>query len=349
MAQSRSMYEIKQDAERSRAELAGTVDALRASISGVKQRMEPDSLKAEAAHYAQERGRQIVDAARQNPAQAAAVVALAGWPLYRLARAIPLPIAMIGAGLFLTGTRTGKRVVDTAADRAADLADEVNRRTHDLRENAGDAVEAATGAISSAADRLTTVAAAAAGSAVATAGDAAAAARGAVADAAKNASETAQILSAAGTQAKFDIGQTTAQALGAAGEAAQAAAKHAQEAVRAGAGAVRDKADPIVAFAKENPLIVGGLGLVIGGFLASAIPATAAERGVAGLVGAGVRTGLKSAALKGAAQAAGAAVQAATSGFQQQRQTAAMRECERDLLEEARDDARAADYGTTGG
>ena len=60
-------------------------------------------------------------------------------------------------------------------------------------------------------------------------------------------------------------------------------------------------------WAKVNPLLVGGLGLVVGGFFASAFPATAAERGIADMVGAGLRA----AAAQGAAQAAGAAVRAA--------------------------------------
>jgi predicted nucleotidyltransferase len=59
----RSLYDIKRDAEQTRADLAETVDRLRASVTGARDRLAPDALKAEFSDFARGRGSQLVDAA----------------------------------------------------------------------------------------------------------------------------------------------------------------------------------------------------------------------------------------------------------------------------------------------
>ncbi len=49
-AETRTLYEIKRDAERSRMELAQTVDRLRASVFGARDRMAPDAIRARVSH-----------------------------------------------------------------------------------------------------------------------------------------------------------------------------------------------------------------------------------------------------------------------------------------------------------
>jgi hypothetical protein len=92
----------------------------------------------------------ITAAARRNPMQAVAVGASVACPLLRLARAIPLPVLMIGAGLFFAGSKTGQSAVQKASDMASDLSDEVRRRGHDLSDQVGASVASARDATSDA-------------------------------------------------------------------------------------------------------------------------------------------------------------------------------------------------------
>ena len=93
------------------------------------------SIKAEVSDYVRSRGERLVEdmtaAARRNPMQAVAVGAGVAYPLLRLARAIPMPVLMVGAGLFFAGSKTGQSAVQKASDMASDLSDEVRRRGHD--------------------------------------------------------------------------------------------------------------------------------------------------------------------------------------------------------------------------
>ena len=102
----------------------------------LRQRVSPEAIKTEVSNYARNRGERLLEditsAARRNPMQAVAVGASVAYPLLRLARAIPLPILMVGAGLYFAGTKTGQSATQKASDLAADLSDEVRRRTHDL-------------------------------------------------------------------------------------------------------------------------------------------------------------------------------------------------------------------------
>ena len=113
----RSLNEIRRETEQTRAALTTTVEELRGTVSDtatdIKNRLRPDAIKAEVSGYIKSRGEQLLqdftDMARRNPMQAIAVGASIAYPALRLARAIPLPVLMIGAGLFLTGSKTGQR------------------------------------------------------------------------------------------------------------------------------------------------------------------------------------------------------------------------------------------------
>ena len=85
----------------------------------------------------------VTSAARRNPMQAVAVGASVAYPLLRLARAIPLPVLMVGAGLFFTGSKTGQTASQRASDVAADLSDDVARRARELGEQVQDPASAA--------------------------------------------------------------------------------------------------------------------------------------------------------------------------------------------------------------
>src|SRR6478735_7438845 len=157
----RSLQQIKRETEQTRAGLTNTVEQLRTSVAetatDIRQRISPDAIKAEVSGYIKSKGEQLMndltDAARRNPMQAVAVGASVAYPLLRLARTIPLPVLMVGAGLFFAGSKTGQSITQKASDMASDLSDEVGRRGHDLSAQVGATVNSAKGAVSDAAER----------------------------------------------------------------------------------------------------------------------------------------------------------------------------------------------------
>src|SRR5258707_9791249 len=137
-AEPRSLQQIKRETEQTRAGLTDTVEELRTSVtktvSDIRERIRPEAIKAEVSDYIKGRGEQLLNdvtaAARRNPMQAVAVGASVAYPLLRLARAIPLPILMVGAGLFFAGSKTRQATSQKASDVAADVPGEVARRPH---------------------------------------------------------------------------------------------------------------------------------------------------------------------------------------------------------------------------
>src|ERR1700730_10801908 len=164
----RSLRQIKLETEQTRAGLTDTVEQLRTNVaetaSDIRQRISPDAIKAEVSDYIKSRGERLFNdvtaAARRNPMQAVAVGASVAYPLLRLARAIPVPILMVGAGLFFAGSKTGQAATQRASDVASELSDEAMRRARDLGNQVGDAVSAAK---TYASDRLDRVSSAGAG------------------------------------------------------------------------------------------------------------------------------------------------------------------------------------------
>ena len=171
--ETRSVQEIRREAERTRAGLTNTVDDLRSTITEtateIKDRLRPDAIKAEVSGYIRSRGEELLhnvtELARRNPMQAVAVGASIAFPLMRFARTIPLPVLMIGAGLFFAGSKTGRDLAQKAADIAEDATDEARRRVHDLgdqvsqaasgaKEYAADAVNRAKDSLGKSADQL---------------------------------------------------------------------------------------------------------------------------------------------------------------------------------------------------
>ncbi|HMN70588.1 MAG TPA: DUF3618 domain-containing protein, partial [Rhodoblastus sp.] len=277
----RSVEQIRRDAERARANLTDTVHQLRATVSDaagdVRQRFSAESIRDE-----------LVDAARRNPLQTAAVGALVAWPVMRLVRAIPLPVLMIGAGLFLTGSKSGQDLSRKAVDRAADVAGDLRERAHGLT----DAAKESAGRLSDQAAQL--------------ADDL----RGKVQDAAEKAAAVTSEASARATAFVSEL--TPPSGVGGLDPASIAAATRdgvdtAREAVRSAQRGALSTAEDVLAWAKANPLLVTGLAVAAGGFIASALPPTAAERSVAGKVSGAVR----SAARQGVNAAVGSAALAA--------------------------------------
>ena len=152
MAQdSRTLDEIRRDTERARAGLTETVGELRATVSDtasdLRQRISPEHIKAEVSSYVKTRGEELVEtvtnAIQNNPVQAVAVGATLAYPLLKIVRAIPTPVLMVGAGLYLAGSKRGQDLTQRASVAARDLADEAARRARRFGSDAADAASAA--------------------------------------------------------------------------------------------------------------------------------------------------------------------------------------------------------------
>jgi hypothetical protein len=149
----RSLSDLKQGAERTRAEFTDTVDQLRSkvseTVSDFRERVSPDAIKAEVGDYFRTRGDLLLDKARENPLQAAAIGAGLAYPLLGIVRSIPAPVLMIGAGLFLLGTSSGQKVSRKFGVIATDLSDQIVDRADAVRRNIHDAQDAASDGIAS--------------------------------------------------------------------------------------------------------------------------------------------------------------------------------------------------------
>jgi F0F1-type ATP synthase membrane subunit b/b' len=287
----RSLQQIKQETEQTRAGLTATVDELRTSVteaaSDIRERISPAAIKAEVSGYIRSRGEQLLDevtaAARKNPMQAVAVGASVAYPLLRLARTIPLPVLMVGAGLFLTGSKTGKAATQKASEVASDISEEVMRRSHDLGDQLDKSASAAKSYAAEKLDRLseavaggTSQASRAASNAQSTLASGSAQLQGAAKSVGNSVADAKdQGMRMAGSAA--DTARDAAASAIAAGQRAAAAAKDAGietvRTVRETTSNLSDRAGKtLFETMEQNPLLVAGVGLAVGGLIASVLP-----------------------------------------------------------------------------
>ncbi len=329
----RTLDEIRRETESARAGLTQTVGELKATVadtaSDLRERYSPQAIKDDVTSYIKTRGEELADKVndtiRHNPVQAVAVGATLAYPLWKIVRAIPTPVLMVGAGLYLAGSKSGQQLTQRASAAAADLAGEVERRARtfsaDMADSAVAARDYASGAIQAAGDAASTKAdefrraaastaaelrhkgedlsrsvssqtdqlgrtAAAAGEAFAGEVDHAANQGAGLADAVTGAiRETA----ASVRDKAASVGETAAEATArlrhkvsdTADASLQAAARVRDQATDFGQRASRNVTQTV----SNNPLLVAGIGLVVGGLIASAIPRLRAEKQVFGAAG----------------------------------------------------------------
>jgi hypothetical protein len=314
MTDTRSLQQIKRETEQTRAGLTDTVEQLRVSVadtaSDIRQRISPEAIKAEVSGYIKSRGEALMDditaAARRNPMQALAIGTSVAYPLLRMARAVPLPVLMIGAGLFFAGSKTGQAASQKAMEMASDLSDEVQRRAHDVRDQVGEQAAAAKAYASDNLDRLrdrvssSTERVGQAADQVNEAASQAGATLASGADSLKASADSlkdrAASLGASVADQASDLKDRTLQSVGSMASGLQDIASDATSSARRVAGSVadaglnaaktaRDTASDLTGRAgktlletiEQNPLVVAGVGLVIGGLIASALPRTGIE------------------------------------------------------------------------
>jgi hypothetical protein len=321
-ADTRSLQQIKRETEQTRAGLTDTVEQLKTSVaetaSDIRHRISPSAIKAEVSYYIRSRGEQLMNdvtsAARRNPMQAVAVGASIAYPLLRLARAIPLPVLMVGAGLFFAGSKTGQAASQKASDMAADLSGEVARRAHDFSDQAQETASAVKTYASNQFDRVS--------SAVAGGSDQVkGAADGAGAGIASNSQEIKDSAASAGatlsgqaTRLKDDGPRIAGSAAATVQDIASGAAAAARSAASTVADTGMDAARTIGAKAsdasdragktifqtiEQNPLLVAGVGLLVGGLIASALPRSEFEDDLVGDASTAAKRDVQAAASKG--------------------------------------------------
>jgi hypothetical protein len=329
MTDTRSLQQIKRETEQTRAGLTDTVEQLRSSVadtaSDIRQRISPEAIKAEVSGYIKSRGEQLMEditvAARRNPMQAAAIGFSVGYPLLRIARGIPLPVLMIGAGLFFAGSKTGQAATQKAMDTASDLSDEMQRRAHDVRDQVSEQAAAAkafasdnlvrlrntvssgTERVSQAADQVNE-AANQAGSTLASTSDRLkdkAASLGA--SAADQASElkdrTLRTVGSVASTLQDLASDATSSARRAAGNAADAGLNAAKTARDTASDLTGRAGKTLFETIEQNPLVVAGVGLLVGGLIASALPRSDLEDGLIGGASNSVKKRAQAAASQG--------------------------------------------------
>jgi hypothetical protein len=330
----RSLQQLKRETEQTRANLLDTVEQLRANVSesasDIRERIRPDAIKSEVSQYLRTRAEQLLEDAKRNPMQAVALGASVGYPLLRMARAIPLPVWMMGAGLFLAKSSTGQSLTKKATDAASDLSNTVAQRTREISDRAADAVSTAKSVASEKVTRLTD---AVTGVARYTSDEAAAN----LAAGSEQLQQKTMSFGAAATDASASIREQVGQAGSAAAtnvrdmasDAASAGRKAVETSRNMGlqaARTVQETASNLTERAsnlgqragktfsetvEQNPLLVAGVGLFIGGLIASAIPRSGIEDSLMGEA----KNSVKRQADRAAAGAVRTAKEAAGEGY----------------------------------
>jgi len=249
----RSVEELRRESERSRAELAATVDRLRERIADtaedIRHKVSPQHIKSEVSDYVGQKTQSWVDALKQkamdNPMQAVAAGTAVAVPLLRFARGFPLPLLMMGAGLALASKTVRDRAAEAAApamQKAGEMLDQASERAQALGADVQDRIASA--------QSQTT---------------------GMASDAQGKAAGMADELRSRAAQAAATVGDKVRSGM---------------DAVTGSAGAAKDAAATAPAKARQvigdNAALIGGLGVAIGAILAAALPETRAEAKVMG-------------------------------------------------------------------
>jgi uncharacterized phage infection (PIP) family protein YhgE len=314
-ANEKSLTDLKREAEHTRAQLTETVDQLRSRVSDTvtdfRERAAPDAMKAEIGDYFRMRADALIDRARENPLQTLAIGIGVGYPLVKIARSIPAPILMVGAGLYLLGTSSGQKLSDTVSRKVAAAADGVsdsfgagvdlaNRKLHDTQDAAASSLSAARDTIASGVGSATDKAAAF-GSSFNQLKDAAANLAGSASDGAASLKQRAVgAIGATSDAMSASAAKTGSIVRDRASDAAEfgtnASLRLRDQAVDASLK-LRDQAvdtshkvsSGVSDIVQRNPLLFGGLGLTVGMLIASALPKSDIEKNIMGEASADVR------------------------------------------------------------
>ena len=262
-AEGKSLSELEREAEHTRANLIDTVDELHSRVS-------PQALKEEVKAYARDTGNELIHSlerkARENPLQAVAVAAGLAYPAWRLLANIPAPILLVGAGLAFTrfgassratareanarsGTREGhgegEQLTDSLKRTVQDVSSNLSQTAEGLKQKVADAAEQAKTGVSSGLGAIRSRAAAA------------------ISDTTESARAAASDTMTAATEA---VSGTYRSGIDAASRAGDQVSE-----------SFRQSKESLFETMESHPFLVGGVGLVIGAVIASALPVSHAE------------------------------------------------------------------------
>jgi hypothetical protein len=236
---------LEQNAQRSRADLAETVDELRSRVSGtaddLRHRVSAEGLKEDLRQYVGRTRQEIVHTLKQraseNPLGAVAVgagVAYVGW---RILRTIPAPLLLLGGGLVLlkSGGQDG-----TGGTAAPGYGAPNDVGTGDERKsNVASGMETA---------------------------------RARVGETAANAADAASRMASTAVSAVSDVASSAYQS------GVRATAYAGDRAAQAG----QRTQDIFVETFERHPLLVGSVGVAIGALIGASLPVTEAEQRLLG-------------------------------------------------------------------
>jgi cell division septum initiation protein DivIVA len=239
-----------------------------------------------------------------------AVGAGIAYPLLRLARAIPMPVLLVGAGLFFAGSKTGQSAEQKASDVASDLSDEVSRRGHELSDQVGASVAAARDAATDAVGR--------AGEMMSTGVDRLRDSAGSVLNAQSDTVRDSAASLADTVSAKGRDLNGVVDLAGSASERIRGIASDSSDAVQSTLVSTRDTAvetarnlrnrasvasdragKTVFETIEQNPLLVAGVGLLLGGLIASALPRSDLEDNLVGEASEAAKNRARDAASRG--------------------------------------------------
>ena len=327
----RSLSDLQHDAARSRAEFTDTVDQLRSKVADTvtdfRARVSPGAIKAEASDYFRARADDLVEKARRNPLQAAAIGLGLGYPLLRVVRSIPAPVLMVGAGLYLLGSSSAQNaslrfgqsasrrlgaVADQLSEQVGAGADVVRQNVQSVQDLASDSLTSAREAVSSGLGNFK---------------DQTSIAGATLADGLNQATDRAANFANSASDGMDDIKRKAGEAFSTASDAVRGHVTTTSSALRETASGVADfgtdaaykirdravdtsqRATSIInETLQQNPLLVGGLGLAFGMLIASALPQSDTERSALSSAGAAARKQANDLASKGFDAAKGVAV-----------------------------------------
>jgi ElaB/YqjD/DUF883 family membrane-anchored ribosome-binding protein len=295
----KSVDQLRDESERTREALASTVTELRDRVGDtaaqIKTIVSPTHIKQEIRDYVRQERESLVDAvqrkAKENPLQVAAVAAAVAYPALTLLRALPAPLWLIGAGLFLTSKR-GQQVTGDAKARIDDVVQQGVEKVTDfagsVRSDVEDRVAGARYGVEEVRDSVASTVTGYTDKARASFHDA----RDAVTGAARDGTSKA---TAAVDRLNSTISETT-----------DSMKKRADEMARTSRYAVTD-------FVNDNALLVAGIGAVVGAVIAASIPPSEAENRLFGAGSDKLKAKAREAAAQGIEKAGDIAAEAAGS------------------------------------
>jgi len=261
-----NLSDLQREAEASRADLMHTVDSL-------QNRVSPRALKEDIQEYVRDTRDSMLSNVerriRDNPLQAAAIAAGLAFPLWRFLSSIPAPIVLIGTGIALSQRRTNQVVPASYAARrpnGAGVSDTLSQAAGKLGQTASQAADKLGQTAESIGQHMFSAA-----------------------DAAKQKidtlrSQTADALDDAAHKVQDFASDSAARMSDAVTHAYDTSKDMAGKATHEVELALDRTKDHLIQAIEQHPLVVGGMGLLVGAFVASCIPTTSAEASAFGEV-----------------------------------------------------------------